>query len=181
MINLLPPEQKEFIVLENKKRLIMILGVVGFVFFVSLTLILLSVEFYVAGQVKAQKIILQQKQREFQAAEIKALQEEIDLANQNFSKLKSFYEEQISLLWILEEIYYTLPPEVYLNRFSYNNREITLFAYAPTRAILLRFRENLIIKEEFKGIEFPNEPWIKPVDIEFYVRFQVDREKEGKD
>lgn len=175
MINLLPPRQKKLLVLERKKRLIVILGIVGLVFFVSLILVLLSVEFYVAGQIEAQKIILEQKQKEFQSSEIKTFREEIRLANQSFLKLRSFYQEQVSLVEILEKINQTLPLRAYLNSFSYDNTKINLKGYAPTRSILLEFRENLVNEKEFKNIEFPGEPWIKSVDIEFSATFQINK------
>jgi len=173
MIDLLPPEQKEILILEKKERMIMILGIVFLSFFVSSILVLLSVNFLVAGQAQAQEIILKQKQKEFQDAKIRILESKIIFANEDLSKVASFYQERISLLEVFEETCKLFPRDTYLKSFSYKDRKISLSAFAYTRSSLLEFRQNLIGKREFKNISFPGEPWIKAADIDFTVMFEI--------
>jgi len=173
MINLLPPKQKEFLASEKKKRLILILGIVFLIFFISLTLVFLSVGFYISGQSEARIIVLEQKQKEFQGTKISALEQEITLANDTVLELNSFYQERASLIKIFEQISELLPQDAYLHSFACQDQEIQLAGFAPTRASLLQLRQSLIDQEEFSDVSFPGEPWIYASNIDFVVSFRI--------
>ena len=75
MINLLPPVEKEKISLEKKKRMVVILWLLILFFIVCLILVLFSVKVYFQCQVKIQKAILSQVQKEAAASEVKDFKE----------------------------------------------------------------------------------------------------------
>jgi len=175
MINILPPKEKERIRAKEKKKIALILELLGFVFLLCLVLALFSIEIYVSGRTEAARIILEQERGEFEASEIKDFSEKIRLANESFSNLESFYENQIKLTKVLEEISETLPEGIYLSSLSYqkNNSQVSLLGFAETREALFEFKENLEKEEDFVGIFFPPSSWIKSTNIDFNSRFKI--------
>lgn len=182
MINLLSPQEKKILLLDEKKRLVIILGSLILIFLVCLILILFAIEINLQGQVNSQKIILSLTEKQFQELEIQNLRKDINLINQTFSKLNSFYQNQIYFNEILEKISVTLPEQVYLTNLSINLQSnekqgqwmnINLSGFCKNRDILFEFKENLEKKEDFKEIYFPPLNWVKPSDIDFNVTFKV--------
>ena len=175
MINLLPPQYKEELKQEENYRLILILGILILIFLISLILILFSTEIYIQGQVKSAKILVDLEEEHFQTSEIQLLREKIILANQNLTKLNSFYQTQISSTEILEKISETFPSGIYLTSLSFqkSTSQISLFGFSPTRETLFKFKENLEERKEFTEIYFPPSNWVKPTNINFQVTFEV--------
>lgn len=180
MINLLPPQEKETILREEKKRLTTILWFLFFVFLFCLILILFSVESYLGGQVEAQKILTAQQEKEFNDPETQAIKEKINAANLILAKLDVFYESQINFGKILEDISETMPEGMYLINLSINRSaadkmavQISLSGLSSTREILFNFKKNLEGRPEFKEINFPSSSWVKPADINFNVSFKM--------
>lgn len=181
MINLLPPQEKKILILEEKKRLIIILGSLILISLICLVLILFSIKINLQGQLEAQKITLSFSEKEFQKPEIQNLKKEINLTNKNFSKLNSFYQNQINFTEILEQISGILPEQVYLTNLSINYRSekdqewqinSSLSGFAKTRDILFEFKSNLEA-EDFKEIYFPLSNLIEKTDINFNLSFKI--------
>jgi len=168
MINLLPSKEKKALIQEENWKIVLILGFLVLIFLISLVLILLSIKISISGQVESQKIFLNQPYPQ-------DLQKMIETANQNLSKLNSFYQGQIYLTKILERISINLPPKTYLTSFSYQKErgQITLLGFAPTREILLEFKKSLEKEKDFAEIYFPAQNWFKPIDIDFSVTFKI--------
>ena len=175
MINILPPKEKEILQAEEKKKIVLILEILGFTFLLCLILILVSMNIYVSGQAEAVRIVLKQEQGEFETSEIKSFTEKIKLANEIFSNLDSFYQNQVKLTKILEEISETLPDGIYLNNFSYqrNTSRVTISGFSESREVLSEFKENLEQKENLEEIYFPSSCWIKPINIDFNSKFKI--------
>ncbi len=187
MINLLPSQQKEEILQEEKKRLISILGILILIFLICLALILFSIKIFISSQVGIQKTILNQREKELEVSRIQSLEEEIKTNNAILLKLNSFYQKQINLLEVLEKIVITLPSEIYLTNLSFNKTQdeesfsqISLSGSAPTREILLEFKQNLESEEIFKEPSFPPSTWVEPTDINFSVNFIVSKNDSKK-
>lgn len=172
-INLLPPKAKTELFEEEIKRLITILGGLIVFFLISLTLILLSTEIYISAQVSSKQTQLDMQEGQLRVPEIQDLKEKITKANQNLSKLDSFYEGQIKLGEIFEKISEILLPNMYLVTFSYQKEDlqVSLSGYAPNRENLLEFKKNL--EKEFPNPYFPPQNWIKSIDIDFQVNFKI--------
>ena len=179
MINLLPPQEKQKLLEEEKYRIFLILVSLGFLFLVSLSLILFSIKIYIAGQTASQKIFINLKEEEFATLTGQNLEKEIRLINQNLSKLNSFYQQQPNFSELLEKIYKTLPPQTYLTTFSLrplaeeeNIFQVSLTGYCPSRELLREFKRNLEAQPEFEEVYFPLANWVKLRDIDFSVTFQ---------
>ena len=92
-------------------------------------------------------------------------------------RLSSFYEKQVNLTEILEEISSALPAEIYLTNLSITTQDeelnCVLSGFAPTRERLLDFKDNLEKEVRFEEILFPPSNWEKRTDINFTVSFKV--------
>ncbi|MCX6764661.1 MAG: PilN domain-containing protein [Candidatus Nealsonbacteria bacterium] len=178
MINLLPHSEKNILRIIEKEKIILILEIILLFFFVCLILFLFLIKIQVAGQVEAEKIILEQEKKEFESLGTKNISEDIISINKKISDLKSFYEKQFSMIEILEKISKTLSDEVYLNNFSYtnNNSQVVLSGFSKTQEGLLKFKQNLEQEKDFQGIFFPLSSWIAKKDISFNLNFKLKNE-----
>ncbi len=168
MINLLPLSEKKALIQEENWKIVLILGFLVLIFLISLILILFSIKISISGQVESQKIFLSQPYPQ-------DIEKMIEIANQNLSKLNSFYQSQIYLTKILERTSINLPPKAYLTSFSYQKEgeKVSLLGFAPTREILLEFKKNLEREKDFTEIYFPSQNWVEPIDINFSVTFKI--------
>jgi len=182
MINLLPPQGKEEVLQEKKYKLVLILGILVITFFLSLSLILFSIKIFISGEIAAQGILFEQKEKEFQNPQIQTLQENLIAFNLTLSKLNSFYQSQFNLTKLLEKISQILPREIRLINLSLvpESKEkkewqmiCNLSGFSPTREILLEFKKNLENEQLFGEINFPPESWVKAEDINFTVSFKI--------
>lgn len=183
MINLLPPQEKEKLLLEKKKILITILLILVLYFLFCLIFILFSIKVYSQIQIEFQEALLLRTEKGLGESEIKNFQEKIKETNSTLTKINSFYQQQIYFSEILERISKTLPQETYLTNFStafYTKEKeetgikFSLSGFAPTRENLIEFKENLEKEEGFKEIYFPPTNWVKPTDIDFSLSFKIE-------
>lgn len=180
MINLLPPQSKEELRKEENWKIVMILGINVLLVLVCFSLILYSINLFISGETRAQKILYQEREKEFQTPQMQSLQKNLTTFNLTLSQLDSFYGSQFSATEILEEISETIPSGIYLTNLSITPKsgkerliECTLAGFSPTRETLLRFKENLEKKEGFEGVSFPPVSWVKQNDISFTVNFRI--------
>jgi len=173
MINLLPPQQKEELLEEEKYNLVLTLGILFLIFLISLILILFSIKIFISGEIEAQKILFLGEEKKFKESQIQNLEEKINISNQTFSKLNLFYQNQLNLTGILEKISGTLPPGTYLTTLNFNLAQISLSGFSSTREILLEFKKNLEQEKIFGEIYFPPSNWVKPTDIDFSVTLRI--------
>jgi len=172
-INLLPPEAKTELFQEKIKKLIIILGILILLFFISLTLILFAVKTYISTKVTSFEVLVESEEKQLETSASKDLKEKVTFMNKNLSKLNSFYQGQVNLIKIFETIADILPSGMYLVDFSYqrNTSEVMLSGFAPYRETLLDFKKN--IEKEFPDSYFPPQNWIKSRDINFQVKFKA--------
>jgi len=180
MINLLPPQSKEELKREENWKIVTILGINVLLVLICFSLILYSINIFISGETKAQKILYQEREREFQTPQMQALQKNLTTFNLTLSQLDYFYGSQFGATKILEEISETIPSGIYLTNLSVSPRsgkekliECTLAGFSPTRETLLKFKGNLEQEEGFEGISFPPVSWVKQSDINFTVNFRI--------
>ena len=171
--SLLPPQQKEELLEEEKYSLVLTLGILFLIFLISLILILFSIKIFISGETEVQRILLSAEEKRFKESQIQNLEEKINASNQTLSKLNLFYQNQLNLTETLEKISGTLPPGTYLTTLNFNLAQISLSGFSPTREILLEFKENLEKEKIFGEIYFPPSNWVKPIDIDFLVNFKI--------
>ena len=63
-MNLLPPEQKQVLLLEEKFKVVFISGIIILAFLVSFIFILISIKISLSGEMTIQKINFEQKEKE---------------------------------------------------------------------------------------------------------------------
>lgn len=167
MINLLPSQFKEEISLEERKKIVIILGILSFLFLISLILILFAIKIYLNSQVEAQKAFFGLEMKEKESPEIKELENKIGSVNQRLSQLDNFYQKQLHFSEILEEVNKTIPKEIYLTSlsFSKDTSEVRLSGFSPTRETLVQFRKDLELS--FQDVKVPPANWVEARDINF--------------
>lgn len=178
MINLLPPEEKTSLSLEEKKRLIIIIWLLFLFFILCWAFILFSIKFYLQGQVEYQEIILEETEKRIGQSEVQDLWEKFDSFNSQLVQLNSFYQQKVYFSEALEKISEILPPEAYLTNISVTKKEtellqVSLSGFIPTREDLFKFKKNLEKEETIQEVSFPSSNWLEPVDIDFFVTFDL--------
>jgi len=180
MINLLPSQNKKELLQEENWKIIMILGIDILVILVCFSLILYSINIFISGEINFQKIIYEQREKEFEIPQMQTLQQGLITFNKTLSQLDSFYQSRFKATEILEEISEIIPSGIYLTNLSINPKtvkekeiEYTLAGFSPTRENLLLFKENLEKKETFEEVYFSPANWLKPIDINFTVNFKI--------
>lgn len=175
MINLLPEKEKQILLIEKKRRVILILNILIFLFLLSLSLVLIAINSYVGGQVRAEQTVVEQVKKDFESSVMSGFPQEIDSANQIFSSLNNFYRKKLELAEVFEKIYNLLPENLYLRRFSYqrNTSQIIISGFAKTRDDLLKFQENLQNSPDIDDVSFPPSVWLESENINFDVSFAL--------
>lgn len=172
MINLLPPQQKEELLQEQRYRLYLILGALVMVFLIALSLVLFAVKTYISGKVESLTIIL--------PPQLHDSEEEIFVINKNLQSLDLFYAGQPGFAVILEKISKIIPaginPASIVLSFSKKsgNFSASLQGFSLTREFLFQLKKNLESDQIFKDINFPPSNWVKPENIEFTATFKVE-------
>ena len=173
MINLLPPAEKQKILVEKKLKQIIIFDLVFLFSLICLTLILFSIQINLRAQLAFKQTIFGQKQEEFESSKARELEQEIIFYNRIFADIYSFNQEKFLVSDILAELSKAMPAGTNLANFSFQKqgKEISLSGAASTREDLLALKQNLEENENFQEIYFPASNWINPVDINFLVKF----------
>ena len=174
MINFLPESEKKEFLLEETKRLVLILGVLLFLFLFSLALIFLSIKIYLSGEIQSQQFLLDSERGRLETKEIKDLKEQVAISNQKLSLVDEFYSQKINLVETLHKITKNIPQEIYLTDFAYskNTSQISISGFSLSRDMLFQFKKNL--EKDFQNVYFPPSNWVKSDDINFSgVSFQI--------
>ncbi len=182
MINLLPPDEKKRLLLKKKERIITIFLALGLFFIFCFSLVLISFKAYLDIEAKSEKILLETAIKKFNQPKITGLKKKVKSANLELKNLNSFYGKKIYFSDILENISNIIPEEIYLNKLSIsllpdNEKEklvmVSLSGFSPTREILFAFRKKLEDSSRFREIYSPPSDWIKPTNINFFLKFEM--------
>ena len=76
MINLLPPSYKEELRREEQFRFVLILGMLTVIFFVCLSLALLSIRAYLSGEIEAQQILVKSQSQDDRSSRVDQVRDE---------------------------------------------------------------------------------------------------------
>lgn len=185
MTNLLPPEERGELILKNRERLAIVLGLIVLIFLVCLILILLSIRFYILTNVISQKNILNQVENNYKTPEFIKFKDTIQKHNNNIIRINSFYEEEIYFSPILKIISNIPHPDgVYLTELSLNRDnenkklDITVSGFSNFRENLLVFKKNIEENKEIKEPYFSPESWTNPQGVRFYLAFKIYQNEE---
>ena len=181
MINLLPSKEKRILEAENTLKLVIIWGVIALFIIIALSLILLSIKFYVSGMVEAQEILVRLEEERFTRSQAQDLANEIVQLNAELGRLDSFYKNQIKISDVLSRVAVAMPDQGRLNTLYFNIQnengvqilKNSLTGYSPDRETLFVLKKNLEDEVDFREIDFPPLNWVKPADINFSVTFNI--------
>lgn len=180
MINLLPPFEKQKLLVERKWKIILILGMIVLIFFVTLILALIFVNFSISTQLKSQQILLENKNKEAQVANVQELKNSVLTANRNISAITGFYGQEISMTDFLGKISGMLPKGIYLTNIlinplggSQNNFQVSLAGHADSIDNVIALNEKLQQESQFSQISFPPATWFEKSDFSFSVVFEA--------
>lgn len=171
MINLLPPQYKKELALQETFRLLLVLAVSFLIFLVCFILMLSVVRIYVKGQIQSEKFLLELPQKDLKASKDRS--QELKQANADFATLLNFYKKRLSPTTTFEHISADLPLDVSLASLSISSSGIVLEGFAPTRELLLTFRGNLQGDSFFQNIDFPLTNLVNSRNINFSIRMNI--------
>ena len=124
MINLIPPEEKEFLLKEQKKKLLIVLAIEIIVFLISLTLVFLIVMFYIMGMSIYQRTDLQNLESGIKSSDFSKLKSAILRYNKDLYSIDLFYKTQKSLSKALEILFSIQKPEgLYFNSVALSSEQ----------------------------------------------------------
>jgi Tfp pilus assembly protein PilN len=174
MINLLPPSETKILQNEEKRKMILIIGFLIFIFLLCLIMMLISIKIYISGQITVEDMILSREKEEIGLSKEEDLKDKIREANNAFAEIKSFYDNQFKLTDVINRISETIPEGIFLTILSYQPKEgqVNISGFAEDRETLFEFKKNLE-KEEFKEVFFPPYTWIEAKEINFNSHFKI--------
>ena len=181
MINLLPPEEKEKLLVQKNKQLIIVLGNAVLISLVCLVLVLLSLKFYVLGYITYQRLVLDTNDKEYQTPELLSFKDLVQKYNGALIKVNHFYQKETSVSDALKVISNIQKPstvsltDIAIGRAQDDEHiiKVTISGISETRDGLLALKSNLGNNKEIKNIYFPPENWVKSKDVTFYFTFET--------
>lgn len=180
MINLLPPKEKEELLLEKNKNLVIVLGNVVLISLISLILVLFSVRFYILGEINYQKFVLANTEKKYQTPDFVFFKNFIDKHNGYLVGIESFYEKQFHVREVLKTIAQIQRPNgLYLTSVEIKNKEsnkisVSIYGISDNRDNLLAFKDSIENNGKIKNIYFPPNNWVKSFDLNFYLTFDYE-------
>ncbi len=179
MINLLPLQEKQKIVLEKKTRLAIVLGIVVLVTLVCFILILLSIEFYILTGTDYQKSTLNQIKTENKNLDSVELTSVVKKYNGAVSQINSFYEKEFYINQALDIVSnIPTPKDLYLTNYLINRNndgglKFEISGVSGTRDDLLVFKKNIEATKEIRSPIFSPESWLSPKNANFSLVFEI--------
>jgi Tfp pilus assembly protein PilN len=175
MINLLPPIEKEKRAQEKTLKLTWILGILIVASILCFSLILLSIKFYIADQVRSQDAFIETERQK--NSQVQVLQKKINSVNSTLSKLNGFYQNQFAVSAFLEQFFSLVQSDIYLENFSYQSEgsRIIFSGYALDIDSAHKFRELLREQKNFKETNFTIPDWLQLKGVSFRVSFVLEK------
>ena len=188
MMNLLPPQEKRELALQQNKKLAMVLGGVVLIFLVSLSMALFSVKFYLLGEVTYQKNILGTTEKKYETPDFLASKSLIQSYNASLVKMNEFYQHDILASGALKTLLAVERPAglSLTNIFAQKNLaeagkkntvvKVSFSGISEARDDLMLYKTSLESNPDIKNIYFPPNNWIKPSELSFYITFEYDNQ-----
>ncbi len=184
MINLIPKREIENIHQAERRRMLVVLGVLFIFSLFAFFMGLLSVDISIKGEVKAGKIIIQEEKAIREKSGLSDLLKRIDTDNKRIVKLNSFFNENLYPSDILKKLIKNIPSGVYLKEVSFreekgtktkskNKRMVLVSGFSKDRLALFEFKKNLEKETDFSNLIFPPSNWINSQNIDFQFSFEI--------
>jgi len=181
MINLLPPDEKQKLLLERKQKLIKIFVFIILVTLICFTLILLSIKFYVLAKVDYQSEAIEQIDGKNQSVDTLNSIGIIKNYNATLKQLDSFYTNEVYFSNVLETVIsIPRPTGVQLVDFSLNREKsgaikVIVSGTSDTRDNLIEFKKNIEAEASIINPSFSPESWTSPKKVNFSLTYQNEK------
>lgn len=173
-LNLLPPQEKEALVLEKTQRWIIFYGSAITGIFLIFIALLIIIWVFITIQLKSAVNNLESVQGSFKGQDLKTQQAAVADLNKYLEKIASIQKNQKNYSALLINLSNLVPSGIRLNTLTLDkNGEISLNGYAQRRELILTFKDSLEKSNLFAGIENPLSNLIKQTDINFYFKFKI--------
>ncbi len=178
MINLVPPKEKERILMERMNKVIIIHWFLIFFFIVCLILVLFSIRIYFKSQTLAQDSVISGAKSGQEQERVGRFKKEMNIVNEKIGEQNNYLKNRIYFSSIIERIAETLPEKLKLNTLSAaldSEKKIKVFVsgFALEREDLVVFKEELEKEESISEISFPASNWVKASNINFSATFNI--------
>ena len=104
MINLLPPKEKEELLLQKYKRLVIVLGNVFLISTICLALMLFALKYYVLSEISFQNLNLELAEQKYITDGTMPFKEMIKQYNASLVKIDGFYKKATYIADILQNV-----------------------------------------------------------------------------
>lgn len=181
MINLLPPQEKQNLILEKKEKLASVLGVVILVSLICFVLILMGIKYYFLSEVDAEKEVLNNARQKYQTAEFLNYEGIVKKYNGLSAQLSSFYgqEEYFSdALKVISSV--SRPQGLYLTGISMDREQsakikVSVAGVSNSRDNLLLYKNNIEADKRIENSGFSPESWVAPKNVNFNLTFEISK------
>jgi Tfp pilus assembly protein PilN len=153
MINLLPPTYKEELRQQERANLAVILGTLVFVFILTLSMLFFIISIYLQGRVQVYDIMIEAQKKD--ESDQQSARSDIKRLNFDIGNAAAIQSKRILVSRIVEKISAELPQDFYLNAFMYGDGKVTISGFAPTRAVLIEFRDAIQSDPMFSSALLP--------------------------
>ena len=186
----MPEKEKRELQVEEIGRKLSLVFLFILMFLLVLIFIVLALKIYILSQAKYSQDILKSREETLRSSQFLNFKQTIEKTNQNLSKIKNFYDKEISLTSILEKLSVLTPSTIYFTNLSFRKifqevkdketgkkeleilAEIHLSGYAKNREDLFFFKKDLEEEDKFEDVFFSPASWVIPNDIDFSLSFK---------
>src|SRR3989344_4910587 len=182
MINLLPPEEKELLIFEQRKNLAIIICIIFLAYLLSLALIFLIVNFSILLKIQQQQDMLSNSEKLYQNSDFVFFKNLVEKNNQSLNIIDKFYKNNSYVSDVVKSISEVEKPsglnltDITIERgasvaIKVNQKDngttmrVTLLGLSDDRDTLSAFKENLEKNQKISNIDFPADNWLKAKDI----------------
>ena len=136
-----------------------------------LALLLFALRLHLKGEIRGQEVLVValKEQSLARSEELKNIQE----FNATLLAISGLYGKRLSPTRILEGISSHLKQGMYLSSLNIAAGKITVTGFSSRREILFEFREDFQKDTLFTNTYFPPSNWVKPADIIFSFRAEL--------
>lgn len=185
MINLLSKKEKKEIIFERNRKILLTLIMLFVISFISLFFLLFSFKIYLSSQVKSQDRVIFDKQEEINlSSQFRDFKQVIQETNNELKNIQDFYQKQILVAPILENISEFVPSSIYFTKLSTNWPDaleedsdylikLSIQGYAKNREDLFLFQKSLKQSKYFAKVDVSLQSWLEPEDVSFYIDIKI--------
>lgn len=180
MINLLPQTEKRGLLYQKNRNLVIVLGSVSTIFLLCLSLVLLSLKFYILQEIKHEEIILKDTEERYQTKDFQSLLDFVKKFNSYLYKVEGFYKRQVYLSDALKTILDVQRPNsitfdnIILNYLKEERKiKASIYGLSINRDELISFKERVEVQAKISNVYLPPEHLVQAENVRFYMTFDI--------